>query len=182
MKALMILADYFEDSEALVTRDLLLRGGDFVTTASVSDELDVTSQSGLVVHAVTMLKYVKEEDYDYLVIPGGRAVKEILTDNDVVLDLISSFAKKGKLIASICAAPSLLGKLGLLHGKKYTCFPGFNSDNFGGIYLPQELVVRDGNFIFGRAMYASFEFAREILGDHLDEEKLNKVIKSAKGL
>ena len=182
MKGLMILADYFEDSEALVTRDVLLRGGDFVITASVSDELEVTSQSGLVVQAVTTLKNIDATMYDYLVIPGGRAVKEILMNDKNVSKIILEFANQGKLIASICAAPSLLGRLGLLKGHRYTCFPGYESDSFEGIYLKDHGVVKDGNLIFARSMYFSSEFALEILKTHIESRKLENVLNAMKGL
>ena len=87
----------------------------------MEDNLEVKTQTGLTVKADMLISDVKVEDYNFLVIPGGRAVFNVLDKSTILSEIILDFADKDKLIV-ICAGPSQVGKLGLFAGKDYTCF------------------------------------------------------------
>ncbi|MFY9422428.1 MAG: DJ-1 family glyoxalase III [Bacilli bacterium] len=181
MKGLVIIADGFEDTEAIATIDVLKRSKLEITTASF-DSLEVTSAFNLKVKADKLMKDVREEEYDFLVIPGGRAVFNVLDKKKEVSDLIVKFAESGRLVAAICAAPMLIGKLGLLKERKYTCFPTCE-EGIEGILQQKKGVVRDGNIITAKAMAYSLDFALEIVeylqGDK-QREAVNKNIRGEK--
>ena len=98
---------------------------------------------------------------------------ENLEKSEELKQYLVSWNQQGKLIAAICAAPSIFGHLGLLKGKHYTCFPDFYSADYEGIY-EMELSVVDGNIITGRGMGATIEFARNLIKALCDEETLQK--------
>lgn len=162
MKGLIILANGFEETEAIATIDILRRANiDLLLTGVTS--LEVMSAHDIKIYADKKLSEVDYESFDFLVIPGGKAVFDILDKSFEVSELIASFANFGKLIAAICAAPSQIGKLGYLEKREYTCFPGCNNSIIGGKYSPKKEVVIDGNFITAKAMGYTNEFALEIV-------------------
>lgn len=179
MKGLVILADGFEDTEAIATIDVLKRSKLDITTASF-DSLDVTSQYNLKVKADKLLKDIKEGDYDFLVIPGGRAVFNVLDKKPELSELIGRFVESGRLVAAICAGPSQIGKLGYLKGKKYTCFPSCEQ-GIDGILQQNKGVIRDGNIITAKAMAYSFDFALEIVEYLQGKEQREAVYKNIRG-
>lgn len=178
MKGLMLLADGFEDSEALATRDVLLRSGLIIVTASIKNDLAIKSSFQIELKADIKLSEVNLEEFDFLVIPGGgRGVKE-LASSPMVSKVIKYFFGKNLLIAAICAAPSLLGKMGILDNKNYTCFPGYE---FGlGHKIEDVGVVVDGHLITARSVFFSFEFGLEIINFLLGKDTSNKVKDSMK--
>ena len=132
----------------------------------------------------SLMETAKELEFSALVFPGGKRgvqkVKEDILNNDIG-QFVISWAKSGKLIAAICAAPSILGELGLLKGRKYTCYPGWQSDSFGGTYMNNSIAV-DGNLITGRSMYYSTDFGLEIVEYLLGKEKRIEIEKQVKGI
>ena len=120
------------------------------------------------------LKEVDYTNYDILLLPGGPAVFKELHQLDIISLIILDYAKKNKIIASICAAPSLVGKLGLFEGKKYTCFPGCDSPITKGLNTGKEVVV-DGNYITARSMYYSADFAIAIIEKALGSAKAKEI-------
>lgn len=156
----MLLTNGFEDIEALETLDILRRAGlDTKTVGITSDK--VTSS-----HSVTVLCDLTFENADFsdmtmLILPGGPGHTAFL-ESEKVLDLIRSAYEKGIYIAAICASPSVIGKMGLLKGKRFTCFPGFEDTAKGGIYSPEK-VVSDGLFITARGAGAASDFGFEIV-------------------
>jgi 4-methyl-5(b-hydroxyethyl)-thiazole monophosphate biosynthesis len=163
MKGIILFADYFEDVEGLGTLALLRRAKLDVKSVSVMGRNQIITQYGNKIETDLLLEELAIEEYDFLVIPGGKAVRSTLSIHQDVLDVILSFANQNKLIATICAAPSLLGTLSLLDGKNFTCFPGFESMILSGIYRPDQKAVTDGNFITGRSAGAIYEFVYEIV-------------------
>ena len=101
-------------------------------------------------------------------------------DSAVCQDIIKYF-NKGKLVAAICAAPSLLGNNGLLKGKKYTCYPGWENESFGGTYTGKE-VVKDGNLITARSMYYSTDFGLAIVEYLLGKDVRLDIERKVKGI
>ena len=99
-----------------------------------------------------------DEEYDMVVIPGGMPGTINLGENADVVKIVKKAYESGKLIAAICAAPSILGQMGLLHGKKATCYPGFE-DKLTGACKSEEKAVRDGNIITACGAGAAIDFA-----------------------
>lgn len=159
MKLLMVVTDGFEDIEAVGTYAILKRAQLDLTFAAIDDDKAV-GRYGLNVHNLVNLKDVNVDEYDMLIIPGGpEYVAE--ENNPEFLKMVMNFATHDKYIAAICAGPTILGHLGLLKGKRYTCYTSMNED-FGGEYVDQYSVV-DGKLITGRSAAAVIDFAFDIV-------------------
>ena len=178
MKGLILLANYFEDVEALITIDMLRRAGIQIDLVSLTDDLNVITQSKIKMIAEKNYKEINLDEYDYLIIPGGKAVMTTHYDHPFTQQAINKFYSNKQLIASICAAPSILGKLGLLDNKEFTCFPSFENYMLNGIYKQNDKVVADGNIITSKAAGTTFEFAYEIIKYLIGEEVAVKTLKS----
>lgn len=170
-------ADGFEEIEALTTIDVLRRAGMNVEIVSVTpDEIVVGA------HNVSILCDVNFENCDFfdaelLFLPGGMPGAATLDKHEGLRKLILSFVEKGKPVAAICAAPMVLGKLGLLKGKKATCYPGFEQ-YLEGAECVKEHVVRDGNIITGMGPGAAMEFALDIVDLLAGKEKVDELVEA----
>lgn len=174
MKGLILLKNNFEDAEAIVTIDLIKRANILIDTVSCEDNLNVISKYGLEIKCSNHIDNLNLNDYSFLVIPGGSAVLNHLED-EKTFKIINHFEQKKQLIAAICAAPSLLGKLGLLDNEEFTCFPSF--ENYSkGTYLGNNVVVKN-NHITSKACGTVFEFAYEIVKYLKDEDAADRVFK-----
>lgn len=162
MKLLMLIVDHFEDVEAIATMDVLSRGGDEVVPVSIMGRNDVSPKFFPLVITKFGIKDINFEDFDGLIIPGGPGSFKIMPTIPAVNEAIEYFAENGKLVASICAAPHLVGKLGYLNDRNFTVHPGFENQVIGGHYLRECGVVRDGDFITAKSMYYSIEFGLAI--------------------
>lgn len=177
----MILADGFEDTEALTTRDVLTRAGIQVTTCSITDRPEVESSFGVHVLADALLKLVFDcEPYDFIILPGGGRGTRNLSECKFLKQYLDYFVEKNKLVCAICAAPSILGKYGYLENRKYTCFAGFNA-GIRGNFTGNE-VEKDGNIITARSMHYSIPFALKIIETLLGENVKEKVLVGLNGL
>lgn len=172
-KCAIFLADGFETCEGLITIDMLRRAGVEIDMISMNDDLTVTTSQKVVLQAEVLYKDADPADYDVLILPGGKVGTANLEACESLKEALLRHFESGKLTCAICAAPSIFGHLGMLQGKKYTCFPDFDGE-YGGEYQ-MELAVNDGNLVTGRGMGATIEFAREILKQIVDEETLKKV-------
>ncbi len=180
MKGLLILADGFEDTEALTTRDVLTRAGIEVTTCSITDRLEVESSFGVHVLADALLKLVFDcEPFDFIILPGGGRGTRNLSECQFLKQYLDYFVEKNKLVCAICAAPSILGKYNYLKNRKFTCFAGFNA-GINGNFTGNE-VERDGNIITARSMQYSIPFALEIIDYLLGSEVKEKVLIGLQG-
>lgn len=147
MKILCFLANGFEEIEAVGSIGLLRRSNFIVDVYS----LEGTSATGKYNSTLSNLLDLKDLDYtsyDCLLLPGGPHYRS-LEHNPQVIEAIHYFMKHDKYIAAICAAPTILGRLGYLKNKYYTCFTSMN-DSFGGTYLDTYTAI-DGNLITGRS-------------------------------
>ena len=178
MKLLMIFADGFEDTEAIATLDVLQRGKINVDLASLMKRHEVLTKSNLKITIPYVIEELNYEDYDGIIIPGGPASFKIMPQMPIVLEMISYFADNNKLVAAICAAPHLVGKLGYLKEHNYTVHPGFEDFIIGGNYLRDKGVVVDKNFITAKSMFYSIEFGLAIHNYFYGEEK-TKVLRLA---
>ena len=176
MKAVVFLADGFEECEALIVVDILRRAGIETVMVSIGKQLEVESSRHIKVQADAMAGDVDYESADLVFLPGGRLGTENLGRNDIVLKNCREFAEK-KYIAAICAAPSIFAKLKLLEGKKATCHPDYE-DQMGGAILTNDSVTVDGNIITGQGLGDTFEFAFKLVELFSGDSK-EKQIKSA---
>lgn len=179
MKGLVLLANGFEDTEALTTIDILKRSGMEITTATPHQNLLVNSAYGHKIYAEVPYANINSNDFDFLVIPGGGAIVDIWSEDKNLSELIAAFVKENKLVASICAGPSVVGKLGYFKELDYTCFPSFEKGIEGNL-VNQGVVVTD-KFITAKAMYYTIEFALAIVEKLLGKEKKDQILNSIKG-
>ena len=123
-KASVFLAPGFEELEGLTVVDLLRRAGVEVTMVSIEETRIITGSHGITVEADRLFGEMDYADQDLLVLPGGMPGTTNLKNCDRLLELLHSFHKQGKMLAAICAAPTVFGHMGILEGKKATCYPG----------------------------------------------------------
>ena len=173
----MFLANGFEEIEALYTLDVLRRAGVDIKTVGVSGKTAVGSHQIPVICDLIENEVSPEDEFDMIILPGGMPGSTNLDGSEVVDKFIAKADKDGKMICAICAAPFILGKRGLLRGKRATCFPGFENQLIGAETVDAGC-VRDGNIITGRAMGAAHEFALEILCALLGDDAAQKMKKS----
>ena len=114
---------------------------------------------------------------DLLVLPGGMPGTLHLGEHQGLAKLLGDFNARGKRIAAICAAPSVLGGLGLLKGKKAVCYPGFE-DKLTGAAVETKEVVTDGNITTSRGLGTAIPFALELISLLFGEEKAEEIRKS----
>lgn len=157
----LFLAEGFEETEAVVPLDMIRRAEIPIQTVGVTGNL-VTGAHGITVAADISLADIKTEDLTGVILPGGMPGTLNLQKNEAVIGLLKHCAEHGKLMAAICAAPMVLGDLGLLDGKKAVCFPGFE-DHLEGAVLQNCAVMRDGNYITATGAGAALEFGAAIV-------------------
>lgn len=152
----MFLAEGFEEVEALAPLDLIRRAGLDIKTVGIGAE-SITGAHGITVMADMLDKDFSDNAPDMVILPGGMPGTKNLDASDTVHRAISYAVKSGSYICAICAAPMILGKLGLLRGKNAVSYPGFEKYLDGATVLDQK-VVRDGQIITAKGMGAALEF------------------------
>lgn len=171
MKVLAIITDGFEELEAVGTIALLRRAKIDVTISSLYSS-EATGRYMMKLTDLVKLSDINILDYDMLLLPGGP--EYIVEEKDKnFLSIVKNFFDNDKYIAAICAAPTILGHLGLLKGKRYTCFTSMNED-FGGTYVDSYTCV-DDKLITGRSCAASIDFALEIIRALKGENALESI-------
>lgn len=148
-KAIVFLANGFEEMEALGTVDILRRGGIEVTTVSITTDPVVIGAHNVPVTADTTLNNALLNDADALILPGGMPGASNLNDSETVKEALLGQYREGRIVAAICAAPMVLGGLGLLKGRKATCYPGFEPKLIGANVTGEAVEVSD-NVITGK--------------------------------
>lgn len=167
----VFLASGFEDIEALAPIDILRRMELPVTTVSITDELLVPSAHGVGVMADACIADIDFESADMLVLPGGLPGATNLDACGLLRQGILNHFEAGKPLAAICAAPLVFGHLGILEGRKATCYPGFETHLAGATYTAA-LVEKDGQFITGKGPAAAMEFGYALAAHFVGEEKV----------
>jgi len=152
----VFLAEGFEEIEALAPVDVLRRGGIEVKTVGVTGKT-VTGAHGIAVSADITVDQITLEGLDGIVLPGGMPGTLNLEANERLCELVRQADRKQLLIGAICAAPSVLGHLGVLNGKRATCFPGFEKELAGATVCDGQ-VVCDGNIITAKGMGVAVQF------------------------
>ena len=171
----VFLADGFEECEALLVVDLLRRAGLNVIMASVMERRDVRSYRNILVQSDCLAQNVDYSDVKMIVLPGGRLGTKNLADSEIVKDKCIEFSKD-KMLAAICAAPSILADLGFLDGKSATCHPDYEG-KMGNTIVTHKSVTVDENIITGQGLGTTFEFAFEIIKTMVSEDMVEKIKK-----
>jgi 4-methyl-5(b-hydroxyethyl)-thiazole monophosphate biosynthesis len=175
MKVFVHLADGFEEIEALTPVDLLRRADAPVETVSIMGRRDVTGAHGVTVKADALFEDVNYDDCAAIVLPGGMPGAANLAAHEGLKKQLLSFAAEGRRIAAICASPSVvLGPLGVLKGRKATCYPGMEDGMIGAIVTPGDVVI-DGNVVTSRGPATAMPFAIALLTDLAGEEKADEI-------
>lgn len=184
MKALLLLAEGFEETEAIQTFDVLSRTKKIeVILASINDDLKVKSSHGLLVTANALLKEVELSSFDFLILPGGKLGVKNLEESPLVQETIQYFYKNNKNIHAICAAPPILFRAGAIDkDNPYICFPGFEQLENGPQYQEGAEVVDTDLHVTGRSMGYTLKFALQIVRHHLSEEDVKQIEKGIFGL
>ncbi len=158
----MFFAEGYEEIEALAVVDLLRRENIDTDMVSVMDIQTVTGSHNIPVVMDKMLAEVDFNEVDMIVLPGGMSGTKKLEACEVLMEQVDAFAKAGKPVCAICAAPSILGHRGHLKGKKAIAYPGFEDQLTGAevVYAP---AVTDGNIITARGMGCAVEFGLAIV-------------------
>lgn len=171
MKVCMIVTDGFEEVETVGTYGILRRGGLEVDVYSLRGT-QATGRFGLSCQAFKPFDKWQDAGYEAIILPGGPQY-QALKDNAHVLQLLQDFYARGKYVCAICASPTILGKLGLLKGKKYTCFTAMNED-FGGTYC-NDYAVQDGQIVTGKSAAAAIDFGFAVLQAVAGKETADQV-------
>ena len=166
----VFLADGFEEIEGLTVVDILRRAGVDTQMVSISDSRMVMGSHQIPIQADVCLKDADFSDTELLVLPGGMPGTLHLGACRELTELLLQFQKDGKKVAAICAAPSVLGDLGILNGKKACCYPGFES-RLAGVEVSFEKVAVDGNVTTSRGMGTAIPFALALTAQLVSEEK-----------
>lgn len=173
----VLLADGFEEIEALATVDFLRRAELPVQMAGVNGLEAIGSHSITVACDCLAEEIEKIGEDDAVVLPGGMPGTLNLERSETVQGLIDEAYDHGRLLCAICAAPSILGHKGILEGKNAICFPGFESELYGA-RLSGSKVCRDGKIITAAGAGVAIEFGREIAAEYVGKEKAAKIRES----
>lgn len=174
----LFLNDGFEEIEAIAPIDILRRGGLEVCTFSITGREEVTGSHQIPVKADQLFDYdaCVEADFDMLVLPGGPGTAGY-KQHEELLRLIRHYHEKGKYLAAICAAPTVLGMLGLLEGKRAVCYAGME-DGLTGAVVGSEDVEADGCIITSRGAGTAVSFGLRLLEALKGQEEAERVQKS----
>lgn len=157
----VFLADGFEEIEALATVDVLRRAGMDVITVSINKH--GTSEGAHEVSVNADISLEEPENADWLIFPGGMPGASNLASCRQLVDILLRHVKAGGRVAAICASPAIvLAPLGLLDGKKATCYPSMEYRDCDAEWV-DDMVVTDGNIVTGRGPAAAVDFALEIV-------------------
>ena len=175
----VFLADGFEEGEAILPIDLLRRADISVCTVGIGADRCILGAHGIPVTADVCAESLGglPEDAEMLLLPGGMPGTKNLDASPFVQACIRQAVERKLPLAAICAAPSIYGKLGLLSGKKATCFPGFEAALIGAEVTHTGVAV-DGNTVTARALGSAQDFAFAIIRMLKDNETAERVRQS----
>lgn len=173
----VLLADGFEEIEGLTVVDILRRASIYVDTVSITEDYMVHGAHGINVQTEDLFDEVDFTEFDMVVLPGGMPGTTNLNEHAGVKRVVRDFAENGKYVAAICAAPSILGGLSLLKGKRAACYPSVE-DKLSGAVIMKVPVVQDGNIITSRGMGTAIDFALKLVDVLIDREKAEEIAAS----
>ncbi|MDD3412916.1 MAG: DJ-1/PfpI family protein [Lachnospiraceae bacterium] len=171
----VFLANGFETIEALTVVDMLRRVNIDVYTVSIQESKMVKSSHRVLVESDFILDELDFKDADALILPGGLPGTENLRECEKLRLILQEHNKQGTIIGAICAAPSILGQLGILSGKKACCYPGYEKDLMGA-FISKNETETDGNIITSRGMGTSIAFSSAIIDKILSKDESKKLL------
>jgi len=163
MKVCLHLADGFEEIEAISVVDILRRADIAVQLVSIMGKKEVVGAHHVAVIADILFEDVNYVDVDMIILPGGGGGTQKMAEHTGLKQQLTKQAMDNKWIAAICAAPTILGELGLLAGKAATCYPGCEPQLTGAKALTSPSVIVDGKIITSRGPGTSLEFGLKIV-------------------
>ncbi|KIR01472.1 ThiJ/PfpI family protein [Lachnospiraceae bacterium TWA4] len=162
IKTAILLADGFEEIEALTVVDVLRRAGIICDMTSIVEDKEVRGAHDIKVVADKNLDAI-DDSYQMVILPGGMPGATNLRDNEKVIELVQKFDRdENKFVAAICAAPIVLAKAGISTGRYVTSYPGFEEE-FKDAHYEEDLVVVDGHLITARGPATALAFAYAIV-------------------
>ena len=176
-RAVILFAEGYETVEALLVVDLLRRGGVEVTMASITEDEFVRSSHGVNVEMDAVLGEVDILDYDAIILPGGMPGTTNLKEDENVRKAVQEAYDDGRYVAAICAAPTILADMGLLKGKRATCYPDMESE-IEDAYLTGAPVATDENIITSQGVGTAIDFALKLIEVLISEEKAVEIADS----
>ena len=173
----VFLADGFEEIEGLTVVDLLRRAGLSVVTVSIMGRKEITGSHQIIVTADTQIEEIQVDEKDCLVLPGGMPGTRYLGGCERLKGFLMEADARKSRIAAICAAPTVLGNLGFLKGKKAVCYPGME-EGLLGAEVSREDVVTDGHITTSRGLGTAIAFALELVTLLKGREEAENLAKS----
>lgn len=157
----IILGKGFEEIEAIAPCDILRRGGVEVKFAGIGG-LEITGGNGITVKADCTVEEMDLEAMELIMLPGGLGGVNSILGSETAMNAVRYAYEQGRFVTAICAAPTVLAKLGITDGKKATVYPGME-DQMGSACMVDANAVRDGKVLTGRAPGAAYDFAYLLL-------------------
>ena len=174
-KVCVFIANGLEECEALITVDILRRAGIQVTTASIHDTKNILSSHQISFTADALLSELNPEEFEMFFLPGGLGGTANLSASPLVNSILLSYSDRDdKLLSAICAAPSVLGGLGFLKGRKATCYPGWEEKLSGAQHTGAD-VEEDGHIITGKGMGVTIPFALKLVERLISKAKADEI-------
>lgn len=173
-KVYVFFANGFEEVEGLTVVDVLRRAGVEVCMVSVTGKTAVTGAQGITIQTDKLYQETDVCDGDMLVLPGGQPGTTNLGEYEPLTELLKAWNKEGKRIGAICAAPTVLGGLDILKGRKAICYPGCEAQ-LTGAEIVNERVVTDGNITTSKGIGTAIPFALELVKLLIDEKTSEEI-------
>lgn len=170
------LANGFEEIECLSVVDLLRRANIDTAMVSITNNKYVTGAHNITVQADILFEETDLSDASALFLPGGMPGTKYLSEHEGLAELLLSFHSQNRRLAAICAAPSVFGKLGILNGRRATCYPGFEEQCIGAS-MERTGVITDGHITTARGPGFSIDLGLELIR-LLADEKTSQNIKT----
>ncbi len=170
-KIAAMLADGFEEVEALAVIDILRRADIETNMISISSNKKVTGAHNISIEADMLLEDIDLGKYNGIFLPGGMPGTNNLDGCEKLCQAILDFDREKKLLAAICAAPKIYGRLGILKGRKAVCYPGFENYLTGAEVKMEARAVKDGHIITGRGMGTAIDLGLAIVEDLAGKNK-----------
>ncbi len=168
-KVFIFFAEGFEEVEAITPVDVLRRAGVDVVAVSVTGKHEVIGSHNITILTDVLIEDIKNEQADMLILPGGMPGALNLNNNKLLKEMIRRHSQQGKQLGAICAAPLVLGGMGLLKDKTATCYPGFE-DKLLGASVTTKPVETSGNIVTGKGVGAAMIFTLEIVAELIDKK------------
>ncbi len=168
-KILIFFADGFEEIEGLTVVDLCRRAKLDISTVSITDSNTVVSSHKIELKTDYTINQVNFDEADMIVLPGGIPGTPNLEACSLLIENVVKFNEQGKMLAAICAAPSILGHLGILKGKEAICYPGFEEE-LEGATIKNVKSVTSGNVITACGMGGAIDFGLDIVAHYQGQQ------------